>query len=76
MSIVTMDMSSYEVSHSDGDESVQSNWTPALALQEQNELADAMPQDMVTMNTDVFIKRMYNIEVNAKAFLKNMYVCQ
>lgn len=76
MSIVTMDMSSYEINHSVDEESLRSDWNPALALQLRSEKPDTMPQNMVKMNTDVFMERMHAIEVNAKVFLKNMYACQ
>ena len=76
MSIVTMDMSSYEISQQVNDEAVRLDRSPALALQQQSGTEDSIPPNMVKMDNDAFIKRMHAIEVNATVFLKNMYACQ
>lgn len=65
MSIVTMDMSSYEIEHSDtgvaeyGDEVMCAGWVPALGL------CEAQPEHAETaslaaqMDVDAFLRKMY-----------------
>ncbi|MCX7192154.1 MAG: hypothetical protein NTY60_00735 [Proteobacteria bacterium] len=82
MSIVTMNMSSFEIEHNDSatcdNKAMSAGRNPAPTLQQQtaNRKPDAMPRNMIAMNTDAFMKRMYAIEVNAEVFLKSMYAYQ
>ena len=72
MSLITMDMSSYEVQQNDsaeteyGDEILDSGWNPTLALQQSQiqslENLAEMPEDMVTMSADFFLRKMYSYQ--------------
>ena len=61
MSIVKMDMSSYEVERDDPiactDEC--SDWLPALALQQNIVNRQTLPVDMTTLDVESFLKKMY-----------------
>ncbi len=80
MSIVTMNMSSFEIGRSDlmayGDEVLCAEWNPALALKPCTESKKSMPADMLALDTEVFIKKMYDIEIDAEVFLQKMYTYQ
>lgn len=70
MSVFTMDMSSYEVQQNDStatehdDEVLDSGWIPTLALQQSPSLENTMaiPEDMVTMSADIFLRKMYSYQ--------------
>jgi hypothetical protein len=80
MSIVTMNMSSYEIDRNENSscelDVLYEDRNCELALQEYPKAQQFMPRDLIGMNTDSFMKRMYDIEVNAEVFLKKMYVYQ
>lgn len=82
MSVVTMNMSSFEIdrnnSFSYDDEVMIAGRSPAPALQEHSKSPKLMPmpQHIIAMNNDIFMKRMYDIEINAEIFLKSMYAYQ
>lgn len=65
MSIVTMDMSSFEIerNHSiaEGNEVMCAGWNPALALHHPsaNSKPDLLPPDMIAVDTEAFLQRMY-----------------
>lgn len=64
MSIVTMNMSSYEIekdeSTSDEEMMLASGWTPALALQPVAEIRRTpLPPGMIEMDVETFLDRMY-----------------
>lgn len=65
MSIVTMDMSSFEIERNHsiayGDEVMCAGWNPALALQHPsaNGKPDSLPPDMRAVDTEAFLQRMY-----------------
>ncbi len=65
MSIVTMNISSFEiernVSIAGDDEVISANFSAAPGLQPltENRKLNAMPPDMAAVNANVFIKRMY-----------------
>jgi hypothetical protein len=64
-----MDMSSYEIEHEEAmtpdynDEVLCAGWIPSLALQQAQlhgcESRPAMPVDLVAVDTDLFLRRMY-----------------
>ncbi len=69
MSIVTMDMSDYEIEYGDskaeeyGNEVLCAGWNPSLALQqhtytERNQPA-AMPHELAAVDVELFLKKMY-----------------
>ena len=81
MSVVTMNTSSFEIERNEAlydDDIMLAGCNTALALQPNTEDSKLMfmPRDMIAMNTDAFMKRMYAIEVNAEVFLKSMYAYQ
>ena len=69
MSIVTMNMSQYEIERNDseiteyGDEALCAGWNPALALQQHAYTTDkqtaAMPLELVTVDVESFLRKMY-----------------
>ncbi len=67
MSIVTMEMSGYEIERNDstsyGDEVMCAGWNPALALRPhtENRKRLSMPADMLAIPVDAetFLRRMY-----------------
>ncbi len=63
MCIVTMNMSSGEVEQGNAvsysDEVLCAGWNPALALQPYTENRNSMPLDMVLLDADVFLAKMY-----------------
>lgn len=69
MGILTMDMSSYEVQENDSvtaeydEEVLCSGWIPTLPLQlslpPQWENKSVIPDDLVAVDADVFLKKMY-----------------
>ncbi len=71
MSIVTMDMSSYEIELPRNTEVMSGCCEAALNLHQH--VAPDKPQHMISIDTAAFMKRMYDIEVNADVFLKRMY---
>lgn len=77
MSIVTMDMSSFEIVRNDsitcGDDAMLGRPLPALQQQTASQQYGLMPQHMIALDTDAFMKRMYAIEIDAEVFLKNSY---
>lgn len=80
MSIVTMNMSSYEIDRNESSscdlDVLYADRNAELAIQEYPKAPQFMPRDLIEMNTDAFMKRMYDIEVDAEVFLKKMYVYQ
>lgn len=63
MSTVIMDMSSCEIEYSDSiaysDEVMCAGWNPALAQQSCTESRKVMPAEMISMNAEMFLKKMY-----------------
>jgi hypothetical protein len=69
MSIVTMNMSQYEVERHDseaseyGDEVLCAGWNPALGLQQYayatGKQATAMPHELASVDVESFLKKMY-----------------
>ncbi len=70
MSIVTMDMCSYEVENADSraseykeseyeDEVLFAGWIPGLSLQESPLHGTAIPEDLVAASPDIFLRKMY-----------------
>lgn len=67
MSILTMDMSSYEADKIDrpaplyDEEVLCTGWIPDLALQQALccEQRAAIPEDMVAVSADIFLNKMY-----------------
>ncbi len=65
MSIVTMNMSSFEiarnVSVAGDDEVMSADFSPALTLQQQtaNRKLHSMPPDMIAIDADAFLQRIY-----------------
>lgn len=61
MSIVTMDISSFEIERNDplatADECA--DWTPAPALQHYSRQPDALPVNLILSDTETFLNRMY-----------------
>ena len=72
MGVLTMDMGSYEVQQDDSteteydDEILDSGWNPTLALQQSQihnfENLAEIPEDMVTMSADLFLRKMYSYQ--------------
>lgn len=72
MSVLTMDMSSYEVQQNDpvesdyDDEVLCSGWIPSLALQQSQlpvyETKTEIPEDLVAMSVDIFLRKMYSYQ--------------
>jgi hypothetical protein len=70
MSILTMDMSSYEVQKDDStateydEEVLSSGWLPTLSLQLslplQWENKPAIPDDLVAVDADIFLQKVYS----------------
>lgn len=69
MSIVTMDMSEYEIERGDskteeyGDEVLCAGWNPSLALQQhtytERSQTSAMPRELAAVDINIFLKKMY-----------------
>jgi hypothetical protein len=61
MCIVTMNSNEVEYgnSMSYSDEVLCAGWNPALALQPYTEKRNSMPLDMVLLDADVFLAKMY-----------------
>ncbi len=63
MCIVTMNMSSSEIEYDNSttysDEVLCAGWNPTLTLQQYTENRNTMPQDMVLLDVEAFIKKMY-----------------
>jgi hypothetical protein len=61
MSIVTMNMSGYEIERCDSttSEVICCGQAPALALQTYTESLNAMPLSMVSVDAALFLKKMY-----------------
>ena len=61
MSIVTMNMSSYEIERNDSttNEVICCGLDPALGLQTYTESMNAMPLSMVSLDAALFLKKMY-----------------
>ena len=68
MSIVTMDMGSYEVDKADSkvseyeDEVLFAGWIPGLSLQESPTHRTAIPEDLVAASADIFLRKMYSFQ--------------
>ena len=72
MGVLTMDMGSYEVQQDDSteteydDEILDSGWNPTLDLQQSQiqsfENLAEIPDDMVTMSADLFLRKMYSYQ--------------
>jgi hypothetical protein len=72
MSVITMDMSSYEVEQDDstateyGEEILCSGWVPTLSLQLdlplQWENKPAIPDDLVAVDAEIFLQKMYSYQ--------------
>jgi hypothetical protein len=72
MSVLTMDMSSYEVQKDDSpateydDDILCSGWIPTLALQQSLpqdwENKSSMPEDMVNVDAEIFLRKMYSYQ--------------
>ncbi|MFA6972256.1 MAG: hypothetical protein WC208_12770 [Gallionella sp.] len=65
MSIVTMNMSSFEIERNNsavyGNEVTCADWHPALTLQSgiENRKAVSMPPDLVAIDMNAFLKKMH-----------------
>jgi hypothetical protein len=63
MCIVTMNMSSGEVEYADSitysDEVLCAGWNPALEIRPYTESHNTMPPDMLSLDTDAFLTKMY-----------------
>ncbi|MGA8865288.1 MAG: hypothetical protein WBM09_12430 [Gallionella sp.] len=73
MSIVTMDMGSYEVENTDSkaseykaseyeDEVLFAGWIPDLYLQEAPVQSTAIPEDLLTASPDIFLRKLYSFQ--------------
>lgn len=70
MRVATLNNFEPELGNAYGDEVMCAGWNPALSQRNES----SMP--IYTLDADMFIKKMYDIEVNAEVFLQNMYTCQ
>jgi hypothetical protein len=67
MSILTLDMSSYEYEPNDSiakeydDEVLYSGWVPTLALQQSQDFENkaSIPESLASMEVEVFLSKMY-----------------
>ncbi|MDD5299948.1 MAG: hypothetical protein PHD65_05585 [Gallionella sp.] len=69
MSIVTMNMSDYEIKRDGskmeeyGDEVLCAGWNPSLALQQHTDTersqTPAMPRELAAIDINIFLKKMY-----------------
>jgi hypothetical protein len=63
MSTMTMNMSSCEIEYSDSiaysDEVMCAGWNPALAQQPCTESRKVIPAEMISIDTEMFLKKMY-----------------
>ena len=69
MSIVTMNMSDYEIEQDGskieeyGDEVLCAGWNPSLALQQHTDTershTSAMPRELAAIDINIFLKKMY-----------------
>lgn len=63
MSTVTMNMSSHEIERAEpaayGEEIMSSGWNPALALQLCSEHMAFLPPNLIPVDVDAFLDRMY-----------------
>lgn len=68
MSVLTMDMSSYEVERCEttasgyGDEVLNAGWVPALGLREVGAEHVEMPSVPRIMDVDAFLRKMYRFQ--------------
>ncbi len=68
MSIVTMDMGSYEVENTESgapeyeDQVLFAGWIPGLSLQESPLHSTAIPEDLVAASPDIFLRKMYSFQ--------------
>jgi hypothetical protein len=65
MSILTMNMSGYEIEHDDGensaygDEVMCAGWIPTLAPCESRPEHVEMPASLATVDAEIFLRKMY-----------------
>lgn len=67
MSVVIMDMSSFEIEHNDtvSKENVYSDWTPTVALQyytASQTSQNRLPAAMLEADTESFLQKMYTYQ--------------
>ncbi|MDP1635771.1 MAG: hypothetical protein Q8L69_13940 [Gallionellaceae bacterium] len=65
MSIMTMNMSGYEIEHNDvaseryGDEVLYAGWVPSLGLREAQPEQTGIPPMLAMADVDAFLRKMY-----------------
>ena len=64
MSIVIMDMSSFEIERNDSasEKIVYQDWTPTVALQYYTASQNRLPADMLETDTVSFLQKMYTYQ--------------
>lgn len=64
MTTLTMNMSSFEIEHNESvmDEVMCSGWNPDLALYPHTEHKETIPTDMVQLDAEAFLNRMYTYQ--------------